>query len=60
MICDKIKEICDKKGITIAELERNAGLSKGAIYKWRESSPTLSKLQAVADVLGVKVSKLID
>lgn len=59
MIFDKIKEICNEKGISIASLERSAGLSNGTISKWNDSSPTVENLQAVAKVLKVKISKLI-
>lgn len=60
MIYDKIKEICTKKGISICTLEKNAKLGNGTIGSWRTSSPTVDKLQAVANVLGVKVSKLLE
>lgn len=59
MIFDKIKEICNEKGISIASLERSAGLSNGTISKWNDSSPTVENLQAVAKVLKVKIHKLI-
>lgn len=60
MIYDKIKEICKEKGISVASVEKKAGLSNGAISKWKNSSPTIDKLQAVAKVLEVKVNKLIE
>lgn len=59
MIFENIQEICNEKGISIAELEREAGLKNGAIGKWRTSSPTIKSLQSVAKVLKVKINKLI-
>ena len=59
MIFDKIKEICKEKGISITYLEKQAGLSNGAIGKWKDSSPTVDKLNAVAKVLKVKIDELI-
>ena len=59
MIYDRIKTLCQEKGISVAFLEREAGLSNGAISKWNESSPTLENLQAVAKVLKIKIQKLI-
>lgn len=59
MIFDKIKEICNKRGISIAYVEKQAGLSNGAIGKWKDSSPTVDKLNAVAKVLKVKIDELI-
>lgn len=60
MIYEKIKEICKEKGVSVASVEKQAGLSSGAISKWNESSPTVEKLKAVADVLKVKVDKLLE
>ena len=59
-IFDKIKAICKEKGIAVSELERQAGLAKGNVYKWNESSPTVDNIQAVASVLKVSVDKLIN
>lgn len=59
MIYDKIKEICKEKGISVSSVEKEAGLGNGAISKWNESSPTLERLQAVANVLKVKLDVLI-
>ena len=59
LIFENIQEICNEKGISIAELEREAGLKNGAIGKWRTSSPTIKSLQAVSKVLKVSISRLI-
>ena len=59
MVYEKIKEICDKKKISISALEKMAGLGNGTIGGWRTKSPTLDNLQAVANALGVKINKLI-
>lgn len=60
MLFDNVKELSEKKGMSIGELERAAGLSNGAIYKWRVSSPKLDSVVAVAKVLKVKVDKLLE
>lgn len=59
MLYDKIKEICKEKGMSVASVEKEAGLSNGVIGKWNKSSPTVENIQAVAKVLKVKVDKLI-
>ena len=59
MIYDTIKEICQKKGQSVSSVEKEAGLSNGAISKWNDSSPTVDRLNAVAKVLNVKVDCLI-
>ncbi len=60
MIYDKIKQICEKKGISVASIERKANLSNGSISKWNTSTPTVDNLKAVADVLKIKVDKLLE
>lgn len=60
LLYDKIKDICKEKGISIAFVEREAGLGNGVISKWNKSSPTIDNLKSVAKVLKVKVGKLID
>ena len=57
---DRIKEICDKKGTNIYQVEQKAGLSNGIIRKWNESAPQVDNLKAVAKVLGVKVDELLE
>lgn len=60
MLYDKIKELCKEKGISVASVEKKAGLSNGAISKWNNASPTVDNLNSVAKVLKVKVDKLLD
>ena len=59
MIYDKIKEVCKERGVSVASVEKQAGLANGAICKWNDSSPTVDKLQAVAKVLKIRIDKLI-
>ena len=59
MIYDNIKELAEKRGLTIQELETLAGLSNGTIGKWRNTSPTVGNLKKVADILHVTVNRLI-
>lgn len=54
-----IKEICQKKGMSIRSVERQAGLGNGTISGWSKCSPTLEKIRAVADILGCTVDDLI-
>ena len=53
-----ILDKCQEKKITIAELERQAGLKQRTIYKWDESKPSVEKVLAVANVLGATVEEL--
>ena len=59
MMLTKILEKCKEKGLTLAELERQAGLANRTIYKWNENVPSVEKVLAVANVLGVTVDELV-
>jgi len=59
LIYDNIKEIADKRNISICKLERDSGLSNGTIVKWQNASPRLENLMAVAKALNVPITKLI-
>lgn len=56
---EKIKDLCTAQGLTIAEVERNAGVSNGVIDDWKTSSPRVSTLQKVAEALSVSIADLI-
>lgn len=56
---EAIKNLCAKKKITLAELERELNFPKGSIYKWDKNRPSIDKVKRVADFFHVKVDKLI-
>ena len=58
MIYDNIKAIADKKGMSIAEIEKKAQIGNGIIGKWKESIPNVDSLVKVAKVLNVSISTL--
>lgn len=55
----KIKELCREQGITVAELERLAGLNQRTMAKWDETMPAADKLARVARVLHTTVEELL-
>lgn len=58
MIYDNIKAIADKKGLSIAEIEKRAQIGNGIIGKWKESTPNVDSLVKVAKVLNVSINTL--
>lgn len=60
MIFEQIQKLAIEKNISIAELERQSGLSNGAIGKWRTVMPNAGSLLAVAKVLNVSIEQLVD
>lgn len=55
-ICKKAKE----KGISINNLEQQAGVSRGGICKWNVVSPSVKNLKKVADILECTLEELLD
>lgn len=60
MVYDNIKTICEQRGISITQLEKQANLTSGSISKWNKHVPQADRLKAVADVLHVKMDKLLE
>ena len=58
-IYEKVKELCDKKGISIYRLERDCNLSNGSVKKWIKSLPNAETLQKVALRLDTKIDVLL-
>lgn len=55
----KIQALCEIKGATLIGLEREIGIGRGTIRRWDESSPTIEKIQKVADYFHVSVDYLL-
>ena len=59
MILKKISKLCKERGISIAKLERETGISNGTIGRWDTSSPNVNNLAAVANYFGVSIDSLV-
>ena len=59
MIYEKILALCKDMNMSIAQLEREAGLGNATIKTWGKSDPGAKKLKKVADCLGVTVDELL-
>lgn len=60
MIYDNIRTICEKKNISIKQVERELGFSNSSICKWNECEPSVWKVQKVADYLGVTMESTVE
>lgn len=56
----KIKLLAKKKEVSIAQIERDCGLSSASISKWNKSIPNAKKLNLVANYLGVTIQYLLE
>ena len=57
---DKIKDLCAARGMTIAELERQADIVPTTMAKWRKITPSVDKVARVAKALGVTIEDLLE
>ncbi len=58
-IVDRIQALVNAKGLSIAALERNVGLSNGIIKKWKKQSPSCDKIISIANYLNTSIEYLI-
>lgn len=56
---DRIRGLANKKGMSLPVLEATLGFGNGTIVRWDKSSPTVEKLQKVADFFNVSVDYLL-
>lgn len=60
-IKNRIKEIIDKRGMSIYELANQTNISEACIRNWyskRNYTPSLSSLISISSVLGISLSQL--
>ena len=58
---EKVKSLAEAKGISIAALEKKAGIANGTIGKWRDDRDVkVSTITEIAKVLGVSIADLIE
>lgn len=55
----EISSICKQRGISLQEVEDAIGIGRKTIYRWDKVSPSIDKVKAVADYLGVSVDTLL-
>lgn len=53
-----VKELCKKKGVSVAKLERDCNLANGSVRKWREG-PNIFTAKRIADYFGVEMAYLL-
>lgn len=56
----RVKELCKEKHITMTEIAARIKISPISLSQSLSGNPTLSRLQEVADILGVEVSELFE
>lgn len=60
VLFDRVKELCDRAGITIAKLEDELGFGSSTIRKWQKSSsPSIDKIIKVSNYFKVSTDYLL-
>lgn len=59
MLYNNVKKLCEQKGVSIAQMERDLDFPRSSICKWNENEPGVTKVQKAADYLGVMVEELL-
>ncbi len=60
VLYQRIKQLCSRKGITIAKLESDLGFGNSSIKKWeKNSSPSIDKIVKVATYFDVSIDYLM-
>lgn len=59
---NKVKKLCDSKGISIAELEKTLEIGNGTIGKWKNTNitPSLTSIQKIARYFNVPITDFIN
>lgn len=57
-IKDRVKKLCEEKGVSVSKMERECGFANGYVSKLDKSTPNVSKLQIIADYFGVSLDFL--
>lgn len=55
----RIQELCSKAGISISELEKEIGIGNRTIYNWKNVSPSIDKVERIADYFNVDIDYIL-
>ena len=58
LIYKNVVALCKKHNISVSKLEKEVGLGNGTIGKWEKVSPTVERVEKVANYFGVSIDAL--
>ena len=56
---ERIVNLCEKMGISQSKLEKDLGIAKGSVTKWKTQEPRHSTIEKVANYFGVSVEYIM-
>lgn len=57
-VLERVQRLCKQQGVSIAKLERDIDLSKGAVYKWKNSNPSMDVLKKLSAYFNVPAEQI--
>lgn len=58
-VFDRVRNLCDERGISINKLEQSLGYSKNTLYRLKTQNPGADKLEEIADYFDVSTDYLL-
>lgn len=58
-VFDRVKELAEKQGISIVELEEKLDFGRNSLYSWKKKTPNGDRLKKVADYFNVSTDYLL-
>lgn len=58
-LLERIKELCLENSITLSSLEKTLSIGNGTLSRWDTSSPSIDKIQKVANHFNVSIDYLV-
>lgn len=58
-VFNNVRKALEEKGISVTEFENKINLQRGGFYKWKNHEPSVFKVKAAADFLGVSMESLM-
>lgn len=56
---EKIKELADKRGVSLTKLEEDLGYSRNTLYKLKSQKPNAERISEIADYFNVSTDYLL-
>ena len=58
-VYDRVKALCEKQGVTVAQMERDIGFHRGNACKWKNTVPSVPALNKLSAYLGAPVAYIL-
>lgn len=56
---ERLKDLCKQKGVTVAQMESDNGITRGNANKWRRSMPNYKMLMKLSEYFGVSTDYIL-